>query len=123
MSVPSSMRKILKSLGTLGRQSVSVASSSLVEVGPMPPRQTLPWKIRATRPEVSLLFRAADNREFIRQPDLRQAYRQETISFPWRAGVLLMLDNLTVAHGREPVEGDRKVAVGMSEPGSWSGLG
>ncbi len=54
--------------------------------------------------------------------DLRQAYSQETTRFSWQEGDLLMLDNLTVAHGRDSFAGDRKVVVGMAEPGSWSEL-
>jgi len=27
-----------------------------------------------------------------------------------------MLDNMTVAHGREPYDGERRIAVAMSEP-------
>jgi alpha-ketoglutarate-dependent taurine dioxygenase len=48
--------------------------------------------------------------------ELRSAYREETVSFPYRAGDLLMLDNMLVAHGRSPFEGNRRVLVGMSDP-------
>lgn len=48
--------------------------------------------------------------------EIREAYRQETIAFPWRLGDILMLDNMLVAHGRAPFVGQRKVVVGMSEP-------
>lgn len=50
---------------------------------------------------------------------LRQAYAQEKVKFRWQKGDLLMLDNLFVAHGREPFKGTRKVVVGMAEPGGW----
>jgi alpha-ketoglutarate-dependent taurine dioxygenase len=50
---------------------------------------------------------------------LRSLYRAETLSFPWRQGDLLMLDNMLTAHGREPFTGPRKVVVGMAEPFRW----
>jgi alpha-ketoglutarate-dependent taurine dioxygenase len=36
------------------------------------------------------------------------------IAFPWRAGDLMMLDNLSCAHGRRPFAGPRKILVAMS---------
>ena len=48
--------------------------------------------------------------------DLRQAYRQETTSFPWFPGDILLLDNMLVAHGRSPYKGARKVLVAMGNP-------
>jgi alpha-ketoglutarate-dependent taurine dioxygenase len=48
--------------------------------------------------------------------ELRDAYYQEKISFPWKAGDILMLDNMSIAHGREPFIGQRQVLVGMAEP-------
>ncbi|MEM9290623.1 MAG: TauD/TfdA family dioxygenase [Acidobacteriota bacterium] len=47
---------------------------------------------------------------------LRTAYHQETISFPWRKGDVLMLDNMLVAHGREPFEGSRQILTAMAGP-------
>ncbi|MEM7585037.1 MAG: TauD/TfdA family dioxygenase [Acidobacteriota bacterium] len=47
---------------------------------------------------------------------LRSIYHQETIKFPWRRGDVLMLDNMLVAHAREPFEGDRSILAGMAEP-------
>jgi alpha-ketoglutarate-dependent taurine dioxygenase len=47
---------------------------------------------------------------------LREAYRRETVSFPWQKGDLLMLDNMMVAHARAPYSGLRQVLVGMAEP-------
>ena len=46
---------------------------------------------------------------------LREAYRRETVSFPWQKGDLLVLDNMMVAHGRAPFSGARQVLVGMAE--------
>ena len=50
---------------------------------------------------------------------LRGIYHEETVKFPWHKGDVLMLDNMLVAHGREPFKGSRKVLAGMSEPWSW----
>lgn len=52
--------------------------------------------------------------------ELRAAYREETASFRWQAGDVLMLDNLLVAHSRTPYAGARKVVVGMADPLSWN---
>ncbi|WP_066383173.1 MULTISPECIES: TauD/TfdA family dioxygenase [unclassified Anabaena] len=54
--------------------------------------------------------------------EIRAAYAQETVTFPWQAGDILFLDNVQVAHGRKAFKGNRKVLVGMSEPCSYSNL-
>ncbi len=48
--------------------------------------------------------------------EVREAYRQETIAFPWQEGDLIMLDNMLVAHGRYPFTGERKILAAMGEP-------
>lgn len=47
---------------------------------------------------------------------IRNAYREETVSFAWERDDILMLDNMLVAHGRAAYQGDRKILVGMAEP-------
>ena len=48
--------------------------------------------------------------------EIREAYRTETVSFAWQEGDILMLDNMLVAHGRNPYSGPRKILVAMAEP-------
>ncbi|HEV7860448.1 MAG TPA: TauD/TfdA family dioxygenase [Pyrinomonadaceae bacterium] len=48
--------------------------------------------------------------------EIRHAYSQAAVTFPWQAKDLLMLDNMLVAHGRAPFTGTRKVLVAMAEP-------
>lgn len=48
---------------------------------------------------------------------IREAYRAETVSFPWQAGDALMVDNMLTAHSRRPYSGPRRIIVGMAE--SW----
>jgi hypothetical protein len=45
---------------------------------------------------------------------VRSAYaKSETVS-PWRAGDLLILDNILAMHGRKPFKGERRVLVAMA---------
>ena len=44
---------------------------------------------------------------------IRLALRAETVTFPWRRGDVLLLDNMLTAHGRRPFTGDRRVLVAM----------
>jgi alpha-ketoglutarate-dependent taurine dioxygenase len=48
--------------------------------------------------------------------EIRDAYSQEEIIFPWREQDILMLDNMLMAHGRTPYAGPRSIVVGMAEP-------
>lgn len=48
--------------------------------------------------------------------EVRRAYREEQVAFPWERGDVLLLDNMAVAHGRTSYRGDRKIRVGMTDP-------
>ncbi len=48
--------------------------------------------------------------------EIRAAYVAEQIAFPWQPGDVMLLDNMSVAHGREPFKGEREVVVSMTEP-------
>ncbi len=47
---------------------------------------------------------------------IRQAYEKEKVMFPWQEGDIMLLDNMTIAHAREPYVGDRRIIVAMTEP-------
>ncbi|MCX5143567.1 TauD/TfdA family dioxygenase [Streptomyces sp. NBC_00338] len=44
------------------------------------------------------------------------AYQAHTVRLPWRAGDLLLVDNVRTAHSREAYEGPRDVVVAMAAP-------
>lgn len=48
--------------------------------------------------------------------EIHAAYREETVMFPWESGDVMILDNMSVAHSRQPYEGEREVVVMMTEP-------
>lgn len=47
--------------------------------------------------------------------EIRAAYDQQTIVFPWQQRDVLLLDNMLAAHGRRPYRGSRKIVVGMGQ--------
>jgi alpha-ketoglutarate-dependent taurine dioxygenase len=51
--------------------------------------------------------------------EIRSAYGEERVCFPWQKGDVLMVDNLLVAHSRMPYTGARKVVVAMADPLNW----
>ena len=52
---------------------------------------------------------------------IRQAYEQEKVMFLWQEGDILMLDNMSIAHAREPYVGDRLIATAMTDAFSGNG--
>jgi alpha-ketoglutarate-dependent taurine dioxygenase len=52
--------------------------------------------------------------------EIRSAYYAEAITFPWQKNDILAVDNMLVAHSRNPFAGERKILVGMAEPYSRS---
>jgi alpha-ketoglutarate-dependent taurine dioxygenase len=44
-------------------------------------------------------------------------------AFAWRQGDVLLLDNLLVAHGREPFSGERRILTGMADLVEWERVG
>jgi hypothetical protein len=46
---------------------------------------------------------------------LRETVWNASVAADWEPGDLLVLDNMLVSHAREPFEGDRRIAVGMTE--------
>lgn len=46
---------------------------------------------------------------------IRQAYEEEKVTFAWEAGDVMLVDNMTVAHGREPYCGEREIIVAMTD--------
>lgn len=54
--------------------------------------------------------------------ELRQAYLDEMVDFPWEKGDILLLDNMLAVHARRSYMGPRKIVVGMAEPQESSKL-
>jgi alpha-ketoglutarate-dependent taurine dioxygenase len=47
--------------------------------------------------------------------EIQEIYQQISFSFPWQEGDILMLDNMLMAHGRNPFIGKRKIVVALGE--------
>jgi hypothetical protein len=53
--------------------------------------------------------------------EILKVYEQHAVTFPWRAGDVLLIDNMLTAHGRNPFQGKRRVVVGMSQENVQAG--
>lgn len=47
--------------------------------------------------------------------EIRDAYQRTATRFDWRAGDILLIDNMLTSHAREPFSGPRKIVVAMAE--------
>ncbi|MFT7653993.1 MAG: acyl carrier protein/alpha-ketoglutarate-dependent taurine dioxygenase [Limisphaerales bacterium] len=54
--------------------------------------------------------------------EIYSAYEAETLRFDWHRGDLLLLDNMLMAHGRDPYEGEREIIVTMGDPLTWQDI-
>jgi hypothetical protein len=53
---------------------------------------------------------------------IRSAYAAERVCVDWLTGDVLLIDNMLVAHSREPYRGKRQIAVAMADPCSRATL-
>lgn len=47
---------------------------------------------------------------------IRDCYRAAAIRIDYRSGDILVIDNMLMAHGREPYIGPREVAIAKADP-------
>ena len=47
--------------------------------------------------------------------EISELYDQQAIRFQWQMGDVILLDNMMVAHARDPFDGTRKILVAMAE--------
>ncbi|CAM5253802.1 MULTISPECIES: TauD/TfdA family dioxygenase [Streptomyces] len=47
---------------------------------------------------------------------INEVYERHTVRVPWRNGDLMLVDNLRMAHSREPYKGSREIVVSMGDP-------
>ncbi len=52
--------------------------------------------------------------------EILEVYRQLEVSFPWQANDILLVDNISTAHGRNPFVGKRTMLVAMAEMLSYA---
>ncbi|MET9973273.1 TauD/TfdA family dioxygenase, partial [Streptomyces sp. NPDC006356] len=47
---------------------------------------------------------------------INDVYDAHTVREPWQTGDLLVVDNLRMAHSRDPYRGERRIAVALADP-------
>jgi alpha-ketoglutarate-dependent taurine dioxygenase len=47
---------------------------------------------------------------------INAVYEAHTVSLPWQAGDLMLIDNIRTAHSTQPYAGHRQIVVAMAEP-------
>ncbi|MET8012169.1 TauD/TfdA family dioxygenase [Streptomyces sp. NPDC005271] len=47
---------------------------------------------------------------------VNEVYEKHTVREPWQRGDLMVVDNVRMAHSREPYRGAREIVVGLGEP-------
>ena len=47
--------------------------------------------------------------------EIGRVYEACAVRFAWQKGDVVMLDNMLVAHARDPFEGERKICVAMGQ--------
>jgi len=55
--------------------------------------------------------------------EILDVYRSLEVCFPWRAGDIILLDNILTAHARNVYEGERKMLVAMGDMSSYQAIG
>ncbi|HSO37107.1 MAG TPA: TauD/TfdA family dioxygenase [Labilithrix sp.] len=48
--------------------------------------------------------------------EVRAAFEDVTVSFPWEKGDVMLIDNMLASHGRKPFSGPRKILAWLAEP-------
>ncbi|WP_432328215.1 TauD/TfdA family dioxygenase [Mucilaginibacter sp. P25] len=53
--------------------------------------------------------------------EIKKAYAENVTTFPYQQGDIIFVDNMLVAHGRNPYKGDRVIATAIIDPVHDSG--
>ncbi|AJQ92805.1 TauD/TfdA family dioxygenase [Gynuella sunshinyii] len=53
---------------------------------------------------------------------LRELYQKHSVLFPWKKKDVILIDNMLLAHGRQPFKGERNILVTMTEHIDYSSI-